>query len=260
MFDCEPRGAAGHLPALCPGGCAVCTTSLRSDLRNPETLNQMWRPSRLVLVEKRFLTAHVGVVDDRFAPRAPAVVFVGAHAKLVGGVGFQVVDDGFAGWAGLVDPLPVPLSVADGVEPETRKRQITTWKRQRKDPRTTEGVPQGSVRPSTRFIVTCSSPGGWIKDVPGRVADSSGEPKAKVSSETKKKRRAQAGGRVLVGCCGPILAESLGPQCGKLFQLAVVNSGLAAESVFFRESRMPTEPCGSGQTQDPKNGTNIRSL
>lgn len=161
MFDCEPRGAAGHLPALCPGGCAVCTTSLRSDLRNPETLNQMWRPSRLVLVEKRFLTAHVGVVDDRFAPRAPAVVFVGAHTKLVGGVGFQVVDDGFAGWAGLVDPLPVPLSVADGVEPETRKRQITTWKRQRKDPRTTEGVPQGSVldpqrihRPSTRFIVT----------------------------------------------------------------------------------------------------------
>lgn len=200
MFDCEPRGAAGHLPALCPGGCAVCTTSLRSDLRNPETLNQMWRPSRLVLVEKRFLTAHVGVVDDRFAPRAPAVVFVGAHAKLVGGVGFQVVDDGFAGWAGLVDPLPVPLSVADGVEPETRKRQITTWKRQRKDPRTTEGVPQGSVldpqrihRPSTRFIVTCSSPGGWIKDVPGCVADSSGEPKAKVSSEAKKKRRAQAG-------------------------------------------------------------------
>lgn len=78
------------------------------------------------------LTAHVGVVEDRFTPRAPAVLFVGAYAKLVGGVGFQVVDDRFAGWAGLVDPLPVPLSVADGVEPETRKRQITKggkWKR-----------------------------------------------------------------------------------------------------------------------------------
>lgn len=70
------------------------------------------------------LTVHVGVVHDRFTPRAPAVVFVGAYAKLVGGVGFQVVNDGFAGWAGLVDPLPVPLSVADGVEPETGKRQI----------------------------------------------------------------------------------------------------------------------------------------
>lgn len=114
---------------------------------------------RFVRVEKCFLTAHVGVVDDRFAPRAPAVVFVGAHAKLVGGVGLQVVDDGFAGWAGLVDPLPVPLSVADGVEPETKKRQITK-ERKWKDPRTTEGVPQGSIldpqlihQPNVSFII-----------------------------------------------------------------------------------------------------------
>lgn len=70
-------------------------------------------------------------MDDRFTPRAPAVIFVGAYTKLVGSVGFQVVDDGFAGWAGLIDPLPVPLSVADGVEPETKKIQITKegkWK------------------------------------------------------------------------------------------------------------------------------------
>lgn len=81
-------------------------------------------------------------MDDRFAPRAPAVVFVGAYAELVGGVGFQVVDDGFAGGAGLVDPLPVPLSVADGVEPNTREGAI---KRDPRGPRTTEGVPQGPV-------------------------------------------------------------------------------------------------------------------
>lgn len=77
------------------------------------------------LVEKLILTTHVGVVDHRFAPCAPAVILVGANPKLVGGVGLQVVDDGFAGWAGLVDPVPVPLSVADGVEAESRKRPIT---------------------------------------------------------------------------------------------------------------------------------------
>lgn len=61
------------------------------------------------------LTAHVGVVDDWFTPRAPAVVLVGADAELVGRVGLQVVDDRVAGGAGLIDPLPVPLPVADGV-------------------------------------------------------------------------------------------------------------------------------------------------
>lgn len=64
------------------------------------------------------LTTHVGVVNDWFAPRAPAVVLVGADAKLIGRVGLQVVDDCVAGGAGLVDPLPVPLPVADGVVPE----------------------------------------------------------------------------------------------------------------------------------------------
>lgn len=69
---------------------------------------------------KYVLTTHVGVVDDRFAPSAPAVVLVGADAELVRRVGLQVVDDRVAGRAGLVDPLPVSLSVADGVEPEVR--------------------------------------------------------------------------------------------------------------------------------------------
>lgn len=73
-------------------------------------------------------------MDNWFTPRAPAVIFVGAHAKLVGSVGFQVVDDGFAGWAGLIDPFPVSLSVADGVEPETKKIEITKEGRW-KDPR-----------------------------------------------------------------------------------------------------------------------------
>lgn len=57
-------------------------------------------------------------MDDRFTPHAAAVVLVGPDAKLVGRVGFQVVDDRVAGRAGLIDPLPVPLPVADGVEPE----------------------------------------------------------------------------------------------------------------------------------------------
>lgn len=62
-------------------------------------------------------------MDDRFAPRAAAVVLVGADAKLVRRVGFQVVDDRVAGRAGLVDPLPVPLPVADGVKPEGRQKK-----------------------------------------------------------------------------------------------------------------------------------------
>lgn len=68
------------------------------------------------ITKSLLLTAHVGVVDDRFAPHAAAVVLVGADPKLVGRVGFQVVDDCVAGRAGLVDPLPVSLSVADGVK------------------------------------------------------------------------------------------------------------------------------------------------
>lgn len=73
------------------------------------------------------LTAHVGVVDDRFAPRATAVVLVGADGELVRRVGFQVVDDCVAGWTGLIDPLPVPLPVADSVEPAGRKSELSWW-------------------------------------------------------------------------------------------------------------------------------------
>lgn len=60
-------------------------------------------------------------MDDWFAPHATAVVLVGADAELVGRVGFQVVDDRVTGWAGLIDPLPVPLPVANGVKPEGRR-------------------------------------------------------------------------------------------------------------------------------------------
>lgn len=72
-------------------------------------------------------------MDDQFAPRAAAVVLVGADAKLIWRVGFQVVDDRVAGWAGLIDPLPVPLSVADGVEPggrQGKESQVSNLKSQ----------------------------------------------------------------------------------------------------------------------------------
>lgn len=88
-------------------------------------------------------TAHVGAVDDRFAPRAPAIVFVGANAKFVGGVGFQVVDDGFTGWAGLVDPFSVPLSVADGVEPEEEEDDKIKIKKRME--RFHKGISQGYI-------------------------------------------------------------------------------------------------------------------
>lgn len=62
-------------------------------------------------------TRHVGAVDDWFAPHAAAVIFVGSDAKFVLSVGFQVVYDCVAGGARLIDPLPVPFSVADCVVP-----------------------------------------------------------------------------------------------------------------------------------------------
>lgn len=70
------------------------------------------------LVEGAFLTARVGVVDDGFAPHAASVVLIGANAKLIWGVGLQVVHHRVTGRTRLVDPLPVPLSVADCVKPE----------------------------------------------------------------------------------------------------------------------------------------------
>lgn len=57
-------------------------------------------------------------MNDRLAPCAPTVFFVGADSKLVWRVGLQIVDDRVAGGAGLVDPLPVPLPVADCVIPD----------------------------------------------------------------------------------------------------------------------------------------------
>lgn len=61
---------------------------------------------------------YVGAVHDGFAPHPAALVFVGPDTELVLSVGFEVVDHGVAGGAGLIDPLPVPLSVTDCVEPE----------------------------------------------------------------------------------------------------------------------------------------------
>lgn len=77
-------------------------------------------------MEKVLLTGRVGAVDDRFAPEAAAVVLVGANPELVLRVGLQVVDDGVTGRTGLVDPLPVPLPVADGVEPGAGRRTHTS--------------------------------------------------------------------------------------------------------------------------------------
>lgn len=73
------------------------------------------------------LTAHVGAVDERFAPRAAALVLVGSNPELVRRVGLQVVDDRVAGRARLVVPLPAPLPVPDGVEPagQTGLLQVT---------------------------------------------------------------------------------------------------------------------------------------
>lgn len=64
------------------------------------------------------LTAHAGAVVQRFAPQTAALVLVGTDAKLVWRVGLQVVNDRVAGGTRLVDPLPVPLPEADGVEPD----------------------------------------------------------------------------------------------------------------------------------------------
>lgn len=62
-------------------------------------------------------TSHVGVVNDRLAPHAAAVILVGADPKLVRRVGLEVVNHSVTGRAGLVIPLTVPLSVADCVVP-----------------------------------------------------------------------------------------------------------------------------------------------
>lgn len=108
-----------YVPRASSEGFPACTASVHFYLSNNEPRSELEKSGTELSVTKLkslLLTAHVGVVDDRFAPRAAALVLVGADPELVGCVGFQVVDDGVAGGAGLVDPLPVPLSVADGVK------------------------------------------------------------------------------------------------------------------------------------------------
>lgn len=57
-------------------------------------------------------------MEQRLAPQTGFPIRVGTDAKLVRRVGLQFVDDHVAGGTRLVDPLPVPLPVADGVEPD----------------------------------------------------------------------------------------------------------------------------------------------
>lgn len=65
------------------------------------------------------------VVDDRLAPHSSAILGVGLHAELVDCVGPQVVNDRVAGRAGLVVPLPVPLTITHRVvsEPKTSETE-----------------------------------------------------------------------------------------------------------------------------------------
>ena len=70
------------------------------------------------------LTSHVGVVNNRFAPETVLLILAGAHSKLVRRVRLQVVDHCVGGGTCLVDPLPVPLTVTHGVEPETGGRKL----------------------------------------------------------------------------------------------------------------------------------------
>lgn len=59
-------------------------------------------------------------MDHWLAPHSTTVVFVGSNTKFVGCVGLEVVDHSIRGGAGLVDPLPVSFSIADGVMPDSK--------------------------------------------------------------------------------------------------------------------------------------------
>lgn len=59
-------------------------------------------------------------MDHWLAPHSTTVVFVGSNTKFVGCVGLEVVDHGIRGGAGLVNPLPVSFSIADGVMPDSK--------------------------------------------------------------------------------------------------------------------------------------------
>lgn len=63
-------------------------------------------------------------MNDRLAPLSSAIFRAGLDTKLIDGVGLQVVNDCVTGWAGLVVPLPVPLTITHCVvsEPMTEKK------------------------------------------------------------------------------------------------------------------------------------------
>lgn len=71
------------------------------------------------------VTSHVGVVDHWLAPNSTTVVFVGSDTKFIGCVGLEVVDYGIRSGAGLVDPLPVSFSIADGVMPGSKTHWLS---------------------------------------------------------------------------------------------------------------------------------------
>lgn len=54
-------------------------------------------------------------MNDRLAPHSSAVLGVGLDAELIDCVGLQVVNDRVASRAGLVVPLPVPLTITHRV-------------------------------------------------------------------------------------------------------------------------------------------------
>ncbi len=73
------------------------------------------------------ITSHVGVVDHWFAPNSTTVIFVGSDSKFVGCVGLEVVDYCIRCGAGLVDPLPVSFSIANGVMPGSKIHRLLKY-------------------------------------------------------------------------------------------------------------------------------------
>lgn len=95
-------------------------------------------------------------MDDRFAPCATAVILVGADAKLIRRVGFQVINDCVACWACLVDPIPVSLSVADSVESDGEKGKMPLPTARWLDClKTALGAPQSSIFGPLYFNFIC---------------------------------------------------------------------------------------------------------
>lgn len=95
-------------------------------------------------------------MDDWFAPCATAVILVGADAKLIRRVGFQVINDCVACWACLVDPIPVSLSVADSVESDGEKGKMPLPTARWLDClKTALGAPQGSIFGPLYFNFIC---------------------------------------------------------------------------------------------------------